>query len=153
MHHKEWGEGLLEKRPRQAPGDRTRSMGMGAPLSLGHGEIHQRKKKRRLHAERCSWISGQGVGKGWKISSGGFYPCEKGGKPSAEGGVGKSCGKTRIGGMVILGGRPEWPTRAMDAGGSMVLAGSKTRKDDLRQGNGVARVTRRLVVSSAEKGT
>lgn len=55
--------------------------------------------------------------------------------------------------MVILGGRPEWPTRAMDAGGSMVLAGSKTRKDDLRQGNGVARVTRRLVVSSAEKGT
>lgn len=77
---------------------------------------------------------------------------EKGGKPSAESGVEKSCGKTRRGGMVIPEGTPEWLTREMDAGGSMVLAGSKKRTDDLRRGNGVASVTRRLVVSFAEKG-
>lgn len=104
MHHKEGA--LLEKRPRQAPGDGTRSTGAGPPSAGAtvRGETHQREKKGHLHAESCSRVSGQAAG---KIPSGGFYPREKGGQASAECGAGKDSRGRPVTPEVT----PEWPTR------------------------------------------
>lgn len=65
MHHKEGA--LLEKRPRQAPGDGTRSTGAGPPSAGAtvRGETHQREKRdtfmRRAAAASADRLRGRSL--------------------------------------------------------------------------------------------